>query len=106
MSGNLRHFFGAGLLRDGFVRDRPDEFANQQRTAQQLTENLQEAVQITRKALETIEASKIEAPHQSADGREFASLAHMLLQMAAHFAYHAGQVNYSARLFRADTAAS
>ena len=100
LSGNLRHFFGAGLLRDGYVRDRPAEFADRQPSSKELSENLQGALQISRKALEAMDTSKIEAPHQSADNHEFASLAHMLLKIAAHFSYHAGQINYATRMLR------
>jgi len=100
LSGNLRHFFGAGLLQDGFERNRPAEFADRNLTAQELTAELQQAVDVVRQALETIDARAIDAPHISADGKEFPSLAHMLLQMAVHFGYHAGQINYTARIWR------
>ena len=98
LSGNIKHFFGAGLLADGFQRDRPAEFDERNMGATALASELEEALVVLRKALETVEAQAVDAPHKSADGREFASLAHMLLQMAAHFSYHTGQINYAKRM--------
>jgi hypothetical protein len=100
LSGNLKHFFGAGLLGDGFQRDRPAEFADRNISTEDLQAELQQALQTTRMALETIDAQLLNAPYKSVDNREFASLAHMLLQMSAHFSYHTGQINYTKRVRR------
>ena len=101
LSGNLRHFFGAGLSKDGYVRDRLAEFSDRQLSSKELSENLKEALRVAKEALKTMGTPQVETPHESVDGREFYSLAHMLLQMTAHFAYHAGQVNYATRMLRA-----
>jgi len=98
LSGNLRHFFGAGLLSDGYKRDKTGEFEDRNLSSAQLKAELEEALQVSRAALETVDTQVIDAPHRSVDGREFPSLAHMLLTMATHFSYHTGQINYAKRI--------
>jgi uncharacterized damage-inducible protein DinB len=98
LSGNLRHFLGAGLLKDGYKRDRDGEFADRNISTGSLTAEMREALKVAAAALETIDTQLINAPHQSVDGREFPSLAHMLLMITAHFSYHTGQINYLKRL--------
>jgi uncharacterized damage-inducible protein DinB len=100
LSGNLHHFLGAGILEDGYQRDRPAEFSDHGLTVQELIDELNQALGVARKALETLDAQRIDAPHTSVDGREFPSTAHMLLLIVAHFAYHTGQINYTARIWR------
>lgn len=100
LSGNLRHFLGAGLLADGYQRDRDAEFADRNISARDLTAELQKALEVAHMALETIDTQLIHAPYQSVDGREFASMAHMLLMIEAHFAYHVGQINYTKRMHK------
>lgn len=98
LSGNLRHFLGAGILKDGYERDRPGEFDDRNLPARQLVDEMKQALDVARRALETLDARTIDAPHTSVDGREFPSLAHLLMLITAHFAYHAGQINYTARI--------
>ena len=98
LSGNLRHFLGAGLLRDGYQRDRDGEFADRDIPGSVLKAELQEALKVAHAALETIDDQLLNAPFKSTDGRDFATMAHMLLLVAAHFSYHTGQINYLKRL--------
>jgi len=100
LSGNLRHFLGAGLLQDGYQRQRDAEFADRNISTAALTAEMRQALQVAGAALETIDTQLINAPYKSVDGREFASMAHMLLMITAHFAYHTGQINYLKRLLQ------
>ena len=97
LSGNLRHYLGAGALQDGYKRDRQAEFADREVPPDRLADALREAAGIARRALESVDAERWAAPHTAPDGRAWDSLGDHVIMLLAHFAYHAGQVDYAAR---------
>lgn len=97
LCGNLRHFLGARLGGDGYVRDRPAEFATRDlpRTA------LLAEIAATRRAAGAALDGADEAPlaeeyPEPVGGHRFAA-GDFLLHLVAHLAYHLGQVDYHRR---------
>ena len=100
MCGNLRHFIGATLGGDGYVRNREAEFANKNISRQKLLAE----IELTRLAVnKTLTAMKEDALKNNyplnvlgaVKSNEF-----FLAHLVAHFNYHLGQVNYHRRLVR------
>ena len=97
LTGNLRHFLGAGVLHDGYERDRPREFSEKNLPGRVVAADLLKALGVAREALRSIDSAAVTKPHTTPTGEEFATLGHLTLHLAAHFAYHVGQANYAAR---------
>ena len=98
LTGNLRHYLGAGVLKDGYVRDRPAEFGDRDISKDTLISNLTRAVEVALKALDAIDQELADSPHREPDGRESATLGSHVISLTAHFAYHLGQADYAARM--------
>lgn len=94
--GNMRHFYGAVLLKDGYVRDREFEFSGQMDRVTMKSE-----IMIIRGMIQ-VYFSKVEDNSFTEDFPvEFAghtvSKGFMYLKLLQHFTYHLGQINYHRR---------
>jgi uncharacterized damage-inducible protein DinB len=96
LTGNLKHFTGALLLKTGYVRDREREFteANPPTKAVALA-GLEEAVAQFARATRATTAESLLAPHPEA---RFGTVLNALLTLLTHFAVHRGQLSYIRRL--------
>lgn len=103
VSGNLRHFVGAVLGGDGYVRDRVAEFERRDATRDQVLSELGQARDAVAAALARLDARRLEQPMPSPpppfEGR---SIAYFLIQLCTHLAWHLGQADYLARMLRAE----
>ena len=97
LAGNLRHYLGAGVSGDGYVRDRPAEFADRDIPKDRLIANLNAAVAVAQKALDTVDEARLTAPHTTPCGQDSPTLADHIAGIATHIAYHAGQADYAVR---------
>ncbi|KAB2805343.1 DinB family protein [Phaeocystidibacter luteus] len=99
--GNLRHFYGAILVEDGYVRDRENEFAGRM-SREQMLEQLAYVKQMMKgyfsAASESSYAEKY--PIEFAGNEITNGFAH--LQFLHHFTYHLGQINYHRRTLTAN----
>lgn len=86
LAGNLRHFLGAGLLKDGYVRDRPGEFAARGVAKETVLAKLRAGIEVARRAYAAVQPDALDDAQ-----------AELLARLPAHFAYHAGQASYAAR---------
>ena len=77
LAGNLQHFFGAILGKDGYRRDRDAEFARRDVPRRELLEELDAAI-----------ASDV-----------------FILHLVSHLAYHLGQIDYHRRAVTGDARA-
>ena len=102
LAGNLQHYVGAVLGGSGYVRDRDAEFSRRDVPREELIAEIdraREAVAIGMDAL-TDDALTAEYPEAIA-GRTFVT-ADMLVHLAAHLAYHLGQLDYHRRAISGD----
>jgi uncharacterized damage-inducible protein DinB len=99
--GNLRHFIGALLGGDGYVRQLATEFSARPSKSALLAE-LELTAQVVEKVLTALPAAQLAAempsppPHHQ--GR---SVQYFLVQLVAHFQRHQGQADYLRRQLQA-----
>ncbi|MBN1311692.1 MAG: DinB family protein [Anaerolineae bacterium] len=96
LTGNLNHYFGAGVLENGYVRDRDREFIEGDIPKGKMLSDLRAAVEIARKAAEQVTDEQLQRrPYRTPNGEEYESLAYHATRNAMHFALHYGQVDYA-----------
>lgn len=94
LAGNLNHFLGAEVLRNGYVRDRPREFSERDVPKAQILSGLRDAVEVARAAMASVTEDFAASPHTAQpSGETFASWSYFALRLATHAAYHAGQAS-------------
>jgi uncharacterized damage-inducible protein DinB len=96
LTGNLKHFAGALLLKSGYVRDREREFTETQLPPKAVAlAALEEAVTQFNQAVRSASVESLTAPHPEA---RFGTVLNALLTLLTHFAVHRGQLSYIRRL--------
>jgi hypothetical protein len=97
ITGNFNHFFGAGFLKNGYVRDRGQEFSERDIPKAQVIADFQAAVEVVRQGGAAIKEEDVNKPYRTPDGFEFDSLGYHVLRLVTHFAHHHGQASYAER---------
>lgn len=95
LTGNFNHYFGAGLLRNGYVRVRDKEFTETGLPKDRVTADLRAALLIVHRSVDAIREEDINRPYTAPCGEEYESLAYHILRLATHVAVHAGQADYA-----------
>lgn len=98
LAGNLQHYLGAVLGGSGYVRDRPAEFSTRDLSRAELVAGVDAAVAAVRSTLGSRPVLDLNAPFPETVGGFSASTGDFLIHLAAHLAYHLGQVDYHRRL--------
>lgn len=96
--GNLNAFVGAVFGDTGYVRDREGEFSRRDIPRETLLSMIEQARQMLPNALDRVSPSQLEATYPIRVFQQETSTEYMLVHLAAHLAYHLGQVNYHRRL--------
>jgi hypothetical protein len=105
--GNLRHFVGALLGGDGYVRDREAEFTPGQVTKEALLAELSAAGAAVSAGLEGLSPERLAEPMPGAPAQhQGKSVEFFLIQLCCHLAWHRGQLNYVRRILEAGAARS
>lgn len=95
LTGNLNHYFGLGVLENGYVRDRDREFIEGDVPKEKLLADLRAAVDVAKKAAEQVTDEQLQRrPYRTPNGEEYDSLAYHATRNAMHFALHYGQIDY------------
>jgi hypothetical protein len=97
LAGNLQHFLGAQLAHTGYVRDREREFAVRGLPKAEVQGQLDAAADAVRAGLDALQPADLDREVPSPRGDQTLPLRSLLLHLAAHLAYHLGQVNYHRR---------
>ncbi|TET51169.1 MAG: DinB family protein [Anaerolineales bacterium] len=97
LTGNLNHYFGAGILGNGYVRDRDREFSETELPLKKVVSDLMAAVAVAKESLQAIGEERAGQPHRAPCGEEYESLAHHVVRLATHFARHRGQMQFAER---------
>lgn len=98
VAGNLRHFVGATLGRDGYERDRDAEFSRRDVPRREIAETLDAAIAAVTAALDRADDATLAGPWPEPIAQRRVSGGDFALHLAAHVAYHLGQIDYHRRL--------
>jgi hypothetical protein len=98
LTGNLQHFIGAQLGRTGYLRNRDAEFSRRDVPRTDLLAEIEAALAAVRRGFAALEDDDLAKPFPiPLDGTVMAT-GLVLLHMAAHLAYHLGQIDYHRRI--------
>jgi hypothetical protein len=95
LTGNLNHYFGAGILKNGYVRERDKEFTETGLSKAKVLADLRAAVNVAKEAVGAIDETQLDRPYRSPCGEEYESLAYHIIRLATHLALHCGQADYA-----------
>jgi hypothetical protein len=98
LAGNLRHYVGAILGGDGYVRNRDEEFAARDVPRSELLEQISEAETAVESTLPRLSDAQMSQPFPEPIREHHLQTGELLGQLAVHLAYHLGQVSYHRRL--------
>jgi uncharacterized damage-inducible protein DinB len=100
MCGNLRHFIGATLGKDGYFRNREAEFSDKNVSRNKLLTEIEMTRSAVKKALAAMNDDALKDNYPLNVLGEVKSNEFFLTHLVAHFNYHLGQVNYHRRLIK------
>ena len=103
LAGNLQHFFGSILARDGYVRDRDAEFARRDVPRRELLAGLDAAIASIDHTLDALGGSVRDGAYPEPIAKRTVPTEAFLLHLATHLAYHLGQIDYHRRAVTGDT---
>jgi hypothetical protein len=97
ITGNLRHFIGAGIGKSGYIRDRTGEFSDRDIPRTELLDQLDQTIQDIKKALADINKDELDQTYPLEIGGINVNTKEWLLHLMVHFSYHLGQIDYHRR---------
>ena len=97
-AGNLQHFIGAQLGGTDYVRDRDAEFAGPAVPRRELVAALTHAMHAVRTTLDALPPERLTETYALEVAGVRPPTEMLLIHLAAHLAYHLGQVDYHRRL--------
>lgn len=103
LAGNLRHYVGAVLGGDGYVRDRDAEFARRDVPRDELLAQIAAADEAVRTVLPRLTEEQLARPFPEAIREHEVETGDFLIQLATHLAYHLGQLSYHRRVASGDS---
>ena len=105
LAGNLQHFLGAILGRDGYKRDRDAEFSRRNVTRKELVATIDQAIASVDRTLRTLTDDALTATYPEPIANRKVSTGMFLVHLASHLAYHLGQLDYHRRAVTGDSRA-
>ena len=96
--GNLNHFFGAVLGKNGFVRDRDREFSSKNVSREDLCRRIDAAKEVVKNTLNNLSDEDFAKDYPLEFQEKIVKTDFFLVHLATHLAYHLGQINYHRRL--------
>lgn len=98
LTGNLQHYVGAVLGESGYKRDRPAEFARRDVPRAELLREVAAAVAAVKRTLPTLPEESLSQTYPEQIGGRALTIGVFLVHLAAHLAYHLGQLDYHRRV--------
>jgi uncharacterized damage-inducible protein DinB len=102
IAGNLQHFVGAVLGGTGYRRDRDAEFSRREVPRAALLAEVDEAIEAVERGLHALSDEALAAPYPEAVGGRTFTTGAWLVHLAAHLAFHLGQLDYHRRVVTGD----
>lgn len=97
LAGNLQHFFGAILGKDGYVRDRDAEFARRNVSRAEILRGLDDALASVEKTLALMDDLDLQLPYPELIAKKKVNTGLWLSHLVVHLGYHMGQLDYHRR---------
>ncbi|UCC82754.1 MAG: DUF1572 family protein [Gemmatimonadota bacterium] len=98
LAGNIQHYIGAQLGGTGYVRDRDAEFTTRDVPRAELLELVEGASAALQAGFVAIDEGALDDEYPIDLGGVTLSTGQTLLHLAAHLAFHLGQVDYHRRI--------
>lgn len=102
VAGNLQHFFGGILGRDGYQRDRDAEFARRDLPRADLLAGIDAAIASVQRTLPHLSDAVLAGPYPEPIAKRTVSTTDFVVHLASHLAYHLGQLDYHRRTVTGD----
>ena len=102
VAGNIQHFFGAILGRDGYVRNREAEFARRDVPRSELLKGIDAAIVSAERTLRALTEADLAKPYPEPIAKRTVATHVFLVHLATHLAYHLGQLDYPRRASTGD----
>jgi hypothetical protein len=102
VAGNIQHFFGAVLGRDGYLRDRDAEFARRDLPRADLLVGIDAAIASVESTLSRLDANVFDGPYPEPIAKRRVRMADFTIHLVSHLAYHLGQMDYHRRMVTGD----
>ena len=96
--GNLNHFIGAVLGKNGYQRERDKEFSLKDIPVTELINMIEKTRAVVINTLSAMSEKDLELDFPEVKHDKILKVDFMLLHLLAHFNYHLGQINYHRRL--------
>lgn len=96
--GNLRHFFGAVLGKDGFIRDREAEFSSRDIPRELLISDLKITLSVVNHVLTHLPKETLEEIYPLEVFGKPMLTQFFIIHLHSHLNYHLGQINYHRRM--------
>ena len=104
LTGNLSYYIGAQIAGNGYVRDRPKEFADpSRRPRDEVLRDFDGAVDMVLAALAAQREADWRAPFSAVGAEGIADRLTMFVRCAAHADHHAGQMIYLCKQLALET---
>jgi hypothetical protein len=103
LAGNLQHFFGSILGRDGYKRDRDAEFARRDISRKELIAGIDAAIVSVNRTLTGLSDRQLSSAFPEAIAKRQVATDVFLAHLASHLAYHLGQIDYHRRAVTGDS---
>jgi uncharacterized damage-inducible protein DinB len=97
LAGNIQYYIGALLAGTGYVRDREAEFATRDVSRVELLQQIGAARAALKQAVSRLDTGTLDSAYPIEVAGQRLSTGQFVLHLAAHLAYHLGQVDYHRR---------
>jgi hypothetical protein len=98
LTGNVLHFIGAELGKTGYVRDRAAEFTDRNIPRAELEVRIGAAIEVVERGMERLGDDDMTAQYPLEVRGQRLPTGLFLTHLAAHLAYHLGQIDYHRRV--------
>lgn len=102
VAGNIQHFFGGILGRDGYKRDRDSEFARRDVPRKELLSGIDSAIASVERTMPKLSDAVLNAPYPEPIAKRTVPTAVFVVHLVSHLAYHLGQLDYHRRVVSGD----
>src|ERR1044071_4898844 len=102
LAGNIQHFFGSILSRDGYVRQRELEFSRRDVSRNELLAGIDAAIASVERGTSAVNDQALAKAYPEKIRELTVSHETFLMHLLAHAAYHLGQIDYHRRAVTGD----
>ncbi|RPI75280.1 MAG: DinB family protein [Ignavibacteriales bacterium] len=98
INGGLKHFIGAVLGNNGYVRNREIEFTLKNIPREELLKSTDETIEMIIQTMDSIHESFLTEKYPVPFLDKIVTKGYIFIHLATHLNYHLGQINYHRRL--------